>query len=96
MFCIVAQMLAEVWWSCAPRARAGWSRTVARMRAWSGDRLVMGYINATAEFQRHTNETFGELLWDSVTQCWQWSTMCALRVTKYLGTEWMCEPLSTV
>ena len=28
-------------------------------------RLVMGYINATAEFQRHTNATFGELLWDS-------------------------------
>ena len=26
----------------------------------------MGYINATAEFQRHTNATFGELLWDSV------------------------------
>ena len=35
MFYIVAQMLAVVWWSCAPRARAG-SRTVARMRAWSG------------------------------------------------------------
>ena len=30
------------------------------------NRLVMGYINATAEFQRHTNATFGELLWDSV------------------------------
>ena len=29
-------------------------------------RLVMGYINATAEFQRHTNATFGELLWKSV------------------------------
>ena len=25
-------------------------------------RLVMGYINATAEFQRHTNAAFGELL----------------------------------
>ena len=35
MFCIVAQLLAVVWWSCAPRAHAG-SRTVARMRAWSG------------------------------------------------------------
>ena len=30
------------------------------------NRLVMGYINATAEFQRHVNATFGELLWDSV------------------------------
>ena len=29
-------------------------------------RLVMGYINATAEFQRHTNKTFGDLLWKSV------------------------------
>ena len=29
-------------------------------------RLVMGYINATAEFQRHTNATFGELLWKNV------------------------------
>ena len=30
------------------------------------NRLVMGYINATAEFQRHTNATFGELLWGYV------------------------------
>ena len=28
-------------------------------------RLVMGYINATAEFQRHINNTLGPLLWDT-------------------------------
>ena len=28
-------------------------------------RLVMGYINATAEFQRHMNNTLGPLLWDT-------------------------------
>ena len=27
----------------------------------------MGYINATAEFQRRVNTSFGELLWDSVS-----------------------------
>jgi hypothetical protein len=25
--------------------------------------LAMGYINATAEFQRHTNNTLGHSLW---------------------------------
>ena len=28
-------------------------------------RLVMGYVNATAEFQRHMNNTLGPLLWDT-------------------------------
>ena len=28
-------------------------------------RLVMGYINATAEFQRHINNSLGPLLWDT-------------------------------
>ena len=28
-------------------------------------RLVMGYVNATAEFQRHMSNTIGPLLWDT-------------------------------
>ena len=28
-------------------------------------RLVVGYVNATAEFQRHMNNTLGPLLWDT-------------------------------
>ena len=35
------------------------ARLCARMR------LVMGYINATAEFQRHINNSLGPLLWDT-------------------------------
>ena len=30
---------------------------------FSYTRLAMGYINATAEFQRHTNNTLGDSLW---------------------------------
>ena len=33
--------------------------------AFACQRLVMGYVNATAEFQRHMNNTLGPLLWDT-------------------------------
>ena len=32
---------------------------------FSYNRLVTGYINAPAEFQRHVNNTLGPLLWSS-------------------------------
>ena len=38
---------------------------VAPFGTFSYQRLVMGYVNATAEFQRHMNNTLGPLLWDT-------------------------------
>ena len=36
---------------------------VTALGTWSYNRLVMGFINATAEFQRCVNHTMGDSLW---------------------------------